>query len=186
MPHGVGNHDRSPCTPLPMVDADKRQPLAIVRPGREGQLVIVLARAWPYQDAVSAAIRPHRRKTTPGMWAPARPAEHDRAPVGRPGWMHPLNWPSPCPKASQAGSICIDDPQPRAAAPRNSSAENDPAVTRAPRDAGAVGLHLTDLVCVAAVAVHHEQRADVRAFVADERDPPSVARPGRGMFVAWR
>jgi hypothetical protein len=64
---GVGNLDRSSSAPLPMVDADKRQSLAIARPGREGQLVIVLARAWPYEDAESAAVRPNRRKTTPGM-----------------------------------------------------------------------------------------------------------------------
>jgi hypothetical protein len=186
---GVGNLDRSPCAPLPMVDADKRQLLPIARPGREGQLVLVLARAWPDQDSVSAAVRPNRRNTTPGMRAPTRPPEHDRAPVGRPGWMHPLSWPSPCPNASQAGSICVDGPQPRAGAPRNSSPEDDPAVARAPADAGTVGLDLTDPVRVAAVAVHHEQRADIwalREVVEDEGDPPAVARPGRDVFAASR
>src|SRR6476619_8006541 len=108
------------------------------------------------------------------MWALARPAEHDRAPVGRPGWTHALGWTSPCPEAPQTVSVCIDDPQPRAAAPRNPSAEDDPAVARTPTDAGAVGLDLTDLVLGAAVAVHHEQRTNIRALrqvTADEGDP---------------
>ena len=169
-----------------MVDTHERDSLPVTRPRREGQLVIVPTRARPDQNPEAAAVSSNRRQPPPRMWAPACPAEDDRAAVGRPRRVHAFGRPAAGAETAQVSSVGVDDPQAPAGATRNASAECNLTVTGAPADARTVGVDPTNAMEVRPVAVHHEQRADERLpnRLSDKGDPPSVARPGRSAAVA--
>lgn len=169
-----------------MVDTHERDSLPVTRPRREGQLVIVPTRARPDQNPEAAAVSSNRRQPPPRMWAPACPAEDDRAAVGRPRRVHAFGRPAAGAETAQVSSVGVDDPQAPAGATRNASAECNLTVTGAPADARTVGVDPTNAMEVRSVAVHHEQRADERLpnRLSDKGDPPSVARPGRSAAVA--
>ena len=92
--------------------------------------------------------------------------------------MDALGCPSTSEQALQPASVGVHDPEPIVDSSGPSATEDDPAVAGAPAHARTVSHYLADLVQIAAVAVHHQQRADVRAvrnFRANESDAPAVA-----------
>lgn len=169
-----------------MVDTHERDSLPVTRPGRKGQLVVVATRARPDQNAEAAAVRSNRRQPPPRMWAPACPAEDDRAAVGRPRRVNTFGRPAAGAETAQVSSVGVDDPQAPAGATWNASAECNLTVAWAPADSRTVGVDLANAMEVRAVAVHHEQRADERLpdRLSDKGDPASAARPGRSAAVA--
>jgi hypothetical protein len=169
-----------------MVDTHERDSLPVTRPRREGQLVIVPTRARPDQNPEAAAVSSNRRQPPPRMWAPACPAEDDRAAVGRPRRVHAFGRPAAGAETAQVSSVGVDDQQAPAGASWNASAECNLTVAWAPADSRTVRVDLTNAMEVRAVAVHHEQRADERFpdRLSDKGDPASVARPGRSAAVA--
>ena len=183
---GVYDLDRSPGATEAMVDTNERNPPTVTRPGRKGQLVVVPPRTRPDQNPEPAAVRTNRRQPSPRMWATACPAEHDRAAVGRPGRVHTFGRPSTGAEAARVCSVRVDDPQARAGTTWQASAKCNLAVTGTPAHARAVRVDATNAMDVAAVAVHHEQRARERVptRLFDKGDPASVARPGWSAAVA--
>jgi hypothetical protein len=169
-----------------MVDTHERDSLPVTRPGREGQLVVVATRARPDQNPEAAAVRSNRRQPPPRMWAPACPAEDDRAAVGRPRRVNAFGRPAAGAETAHVSSVGVDDPQAPAGATWNASAECNLTVAWAPTDSRTVGVDLTNTMEVRAVAVHHEQWADelLPDRLSDKGDPASVARPGRSAAVA--
>ena len=189
MSASVRDLERSSHVPGAMIYADVGESLAVARPRGKGYLVLVRRGAWPDDDVEAAAVRSDRRQTTPRMSAPARPAEDDRAPVRRPRWMDALGCASTSEQALQPAPVHVHDPEPIVDSSRPSATEDDPAVAGAPAHARTVSRYLADLVQIAAVAVHHQQRADIRAlrdFMANESNAPAVARPSGGVLASRR
>jgi hypothetical protein len=169
-----------------MVDTHERESLPVTRPGWKRQLVVVATWARPDQNPEAAAVRSNRRQPPPRMWAPACPAEDDRAAVGRPRRVCAFGGPAAGSETAQVSSVGVDDQQAPTGATWNASAECNLTVAWAPADSRTVGVDLTNALEVRAVAVHHEQRADERLpdRLSDKGDPAPVARPGRSAAVA--
>ena len=78
--------------------------------------------------------------------------------------MDALELPSTSSRRFQPAPVHVHDPEPIVDSPRSSATEDDPAVAGAPAHARTVSAYLADLVQIAAVTVHHQQRADIRVL----------------------
>jgi hypothetical protein len=126
------------------------------------------------------AVRAEREQSADGTGGPA---EDDRPAVGRPGRVSSRLRRirvTTAQQSSKAGAVPVHDPQGRAIGAGRPTAEDEPVVIRPPTRSRAVGCDPTNLMEVAAVAVHDHERAALEAAlrVVEALALECDARPG--------